>query len=181
VANAKASPITYTESASINGSLNGVSITDELLALTGTGNTANITHPDVNTFEIPVTATFSVGSSSGTFTDAIVVFAQANDNAGFEDLAVADILDTHNVAFGTYNLSTSIGPLTGDFGLINPGFSFPTTAGALIINSLVTNPTFTAAAGATATPLPAALPLFATGIGGLGLLGWRRKRKAQAV
>ena len=31
------------------------------------------------------------------------------------------------------------------------------------------------------TPLPAALPLFATGIGGLGLLGWRRKRKAQAV
>jgi Bacterial regulatory proteins, luxR family len=28
------------------------------------------------------------------------------------------------------------------------------------------------------TPLPAALPLFATGIGGLGLLGWRRKRKA---
>ena len=31
-----------------------------------------------------------------------------------------------------------------------------------------------------ATPLPAALPLFATGLGGLGLLGWRR-RKAQAV
>jgi uncharacterized protein (TIGR03118 family) len=30
-------------------------------------------------------------------------------------------------------------------------------------------------------PLPAALPLFATGIGALGLLGWRRKRKAQAV
>jgi hypothetical protein len=31
------------------------------------------------------------------------------------------------------------------------------------------------------TPLPAALPLFATGLGGLGLLGWRRKRKAQAI
>jgi hypothetical protein len=28
----------------------------------------------------------------------------------------------------------------------------------------------------TTTPLPAALPLFATGLGGLGLLGWRRKR-----
>ena len=27
-------------------------------------------------------------------------------------------------------------------------------------------------------PLPAALPLFATGLGVLGLLGWRRKRKA---
>jgi hypothetical protein len=28
-------------------------------------------------------------------------------------------------------------------------------------------------------PLPATLPLFATGIAGLGLLGWRRKRKAE--
>jgi hypothetical protein len=33
----------------------------------------------------------------------------------------------------------------------------------------------------TTTPLPATLPLFASGIGGLGLFGWRRKRKAQAV
>jgi hypothetical protein len=32
-----------------------------------------------------------------------------------------------------------------------------------------------------ATPIPAALPLFATGLGGLGLFGWRRKRKAQAA
>jgi hypothetical protein len=30
------------------------------------------------------------------------------------------------------------------------------------------------------TPLPAALPLFATGLGALGLIGWRRKRKAAA-
>ena len=33
--------------------------------------------------------------------------------------------------------------------------------------------------GVSPTPLPAALPLFATGLGALGLLGWRRKRKAQ--
>ena len=31
-----------------------------------------------------------------------------------------------------------------------------------------------------ATPLPAALPLFASGLGALGLLGWRRKRKARS-
>ena len=30
------------------------------------------------------------------------------------------------------------------------------------------------------TPLPAALPLFVTGLGALGLLGWRRKRKQAA-
>jgi hypothetical protein len=31
------------------------------------------------------------------------------------------------------------------------------------------------------TPLPAALPLFATGLGAMGLFGWWRKRKAAAV
>jgi len=32
----------------------------------------------------------------------------------------------------------------------------------------------------TVIPLPAALPLFATALAGMGLLGWRRKRKAAA-
>jgi hypothetical protein len=32
-----------------------------------------------------------------------------------------------------------------------------------------------------AVPVPAALPLFATGLGALGLIGWWRKRKAQAA
>jgi hypothetical protein len=31
------------------------------------------------------------------------------------------------------------------------------------------------------TPLPAALPLFAGGLGAMGLIGWRRKRKAAAI
>ena len=35
--------------------------------------------------------------------------------------------------------------------------------------------------GTSAVPLPAALPLFATGLGALGLLGLRRKRKANAA
>jgi hypothetical protein len=35
--------------------------------------------------------------------------------------------------------------------------------------------------GVSEVPLPATLPLFATGLGALGLLGWRRKRKNAAV
>jgi len=35
--------------------------------------------------------------------------------------------------------------------------------------------------GESVVPLPAALPLFATGLGALGLLGWRRKRKSAAA
>jgi len=46
-------------------------------------------------------------------------------------------------------------------------------------------PTFRRAAPSSvesiaATPLPAALPLFVTGLGALGLLGWRKKRKQAA-
>ena len=33
----------------------------------------------------------------------------------------------------------------------------------------------------SATPLPGALPLFATGLGAMGLFGWRRKRKKSAA
>jgi hypothetical protein len=33
----------------------------------------------------------------------------------------------------------------------------------------------------TQTPLPGALPLFASGLSALGLLGWRRKKKAAAL
>jgi hypothetical protein len=36
------------------------------------------------------------------------------------------------------------------------------------------------AIGAT-TSLPTALPLVATGLGAIGLLGWRRKRKARVL
>ena len=39
----------------------------------------------------------------------------------------------------------------------------------------------TGTADISAVPLPAALPLFATGLGALGWLGWRRKRKAAAL
>jgi len=35
--------------------------------------------------------------------------------------------------------------------------------------------------GVSPTPLPGALPLFTTGLGALGLLGWRRKKKAAAL
>jgi len=57
------------------------------------------------------------------------------------------------------------------------GFEWNTTDGRTL------NTGFTAISVQTSseTPLPAALPLFATGLGALGLLRWRRKRKAKAA
>ena len=48
----------------------------------------------------------------------------------------------------------------------------PDNTGSLNISVVVSD--------TSATPLPAALPLFAAGLGALGLLGWRRKRKQAA-
>lgn len=49
----------------------------------------------------------------------------------------------------------------------------------LLVNNFTVNGDVFSAT--SATPLPAALPLFASGLGALGLLGWRRKRKAAAA
>ena len=56
--------------------------------------------------------------------------------------------------------------------------SFVQDLAAIIPNSMLRQNTFSIFASDPApAPLPAALPLFVTGLGALGLLGWRRKRK----
>jgi hypothetical protein len=73
-----------------------------------------------------------------------------------QDIALA--LANADFSSGTFFLPAGTDTITAIlYGTISPG------NGAFLV--------------ATATPLPAALPLFATGLGGLGLLGWRRKRK----
>ena len=173
---ASANPVTYTETATVGGSLNGVSFSNQVITLTGSGNTANITQPTPGVFENFLTLLFSItgGVGSGTFTNS--TFVLSNNSGiigGFSDATGnAAILLTTNAAFGTYDLSTSLSPVSGT-ATTNQGRQNPTTAGPLVFN-FNTTATFSA----DVVPLPAALPLFATGIGGLGLLGWRRKRKA---
>jgi hypothetical protein len=186
--NAKAIPITYIESGTVGGSLNGTSFpANEVITLTGTGDTTNITTLPTGRIVIPVTASFTLsvsvgGVGSGTFTDAFRVFDLQDPVFGgifgFTDLGpIQDPLDTVNAAFLTYAVSTPIGPITGASHLsTNNIFPFPTSVGPLVITSATGNGTVTAV-----TPLPAALPLFASGLAGLGLLGWRRKKKAIAA
>ena len=71
--------------------------------------------------------------------------------------------------FSTVGLVTSVGILPFDLKLTvdasdGLGINFISGAAPLFISG--------------ATPLPAALPLFASGLGALGLLGWRRRRNS---
>jgi hypothetical protein len=179
---ALATSVTYTETATISGSLDGTTLTNDLLTLTGTGDTADIT----GGYVLPLTLTFSLSSGeSGTFTDNTQVASNYSSySAGFGDNANdVGILFTANLsAFGYpgYDLTTSIGPISGSAS-INQYTSFATDAGALQITDVSGDATFTAVASIGTTPLPAALPLFASGLGALGLLGWRKKRKKVAA
>jgi hypothetical protein len=83
---------------------------------------------------------------------------------------VSDLERCHKRAGGASTLNGRIAPFR--VSRWNPEFAG--TASML-------DPVFADAADTTATPVPATLPLFATGLGGLGLLGWRRKWKARAV
>jgi hypothetical protein len=58
--------------------------------------------------------------------------------------------------------------ITADTTIMGATFSFGTTAGINVPGVPPTSP----------VPIPGALPLFATGLAGLGLLGWRRKKTA---
>jgi hypothetical protein len=67
--------------------------------------------------------------------------------------------------------------VSGQF-VVYSGVGFP----PIIFEFLHLTPTsLSVSLSPTTTPLPAALPLFVTGVGALGLLGWRGKRKAAAL
>jgi hypothetical protein len=117
--------------------------------------------------------------------------------------AVLDTLDGTFFNGGSFTatpagLFFNFSSATGDYFVFgsNPGLGFEDALGSLSSHpstvSLNLNavgdpnsPFWTAFTGnvevAVATPLPAALPLFAGGLGVIGLLGWRRKWKARAI
>jgi hypothetical protein len=79
--------------------------------------------------------------------------------------------------FSTVTLPTFTDLGASDFfRIVNDGTG--NTAGQITGLSLVAAPSVTPL---SATPLPAAFPLFASGLGVMGLLGWRRKRKNAAA
>ena len=111
----------------------------------------------------PLTKRFYVTGNNGTNNTRFFAVVDENGN----------ILQIVNLPATTSAHSITVDPLTGDIfvplagtAALNP---CPAGFGLGCIEVFAQVPT---------TPLPAALPLFATGLGALGLLGWRRKRKA---
>jgi len=147
--------------------------------------------------------TMSLPSSGNFLLDSVNIFLNLSTtdplgpNEGFR-ARLFDGSDTlrsiRNPSSGQFVFDTSFGI---PFNLSGTVFG---SGGHVIIDNVVgsfelegANVTYVALGGSTialgvpvsfevnAVPLPAALPLFATGLGALGLLGWRRKKKAAAL
>jgi hypothetical protein len=133
-----------------------------------------------SSFDVFGQATFSVlGPNGYVFQDQAAI--SASDPTGISAGGTTSSFTDNNIysvmANTPYTVSLTTGLILDVLGVDG--------GGALTGNAFI-DPTFVAAPGYTlelspgigaATPIPAALPLFATGLGGLGLLGWRRKRK----
>ena len=120
-----------------------------------------------------------IKNASGSFT---LTNANSTDTVSGNDLvATSSVLtfDFPSTSGGFFAISTP--GVTDAFQLLDAGLSSAGLLSVTVSGSTMSGDAFTSNTIGTATPLPVALPLFATGLGAIGLLGWRRKRKAQAV
>ena len=156
---------------------------------TGTSNAAEfqvgVIGPHVGTGQqgLGLYQPITTGSGLYTFSAAIAVFDNSYPNSDAGNFTV--ILDVQP------EVTYSFGQIaTGETLRSSLSFTAPVSAGQHYIQILITRG-YNIPGGlyqyvtdisfdtpSSVTPLPAALPLFATGLVGLGLLGWRRKKAA---
>jgi len=165
-----------------NVSFNGTSFLVEqcCIGLTGTFN-GNFAPGDVvmvassplsinfNTPVQSVGAQIQDNNIGDMFTAEILAFSGSTLLGAFTESGVSgDLGNNSNIFLGVRDTSADITSVTYLTFTASPGFSLQDVA----INQM--------SIGVGVTPLPSTLPLFVTGLGIIGLLGWYQKRKAVA-
>jgi hypothetical protein len=115
------------------------------------------------------------GTSSIPFGD-LLLMGFSGSLSGLNGISVSSFLTLNETALGGGSTGYAISDLDPYLQQVNGSFATGVVT-TFAADHLEFPPDITNAT----TPLPAALPLFATGLGALGLLGWRRKRKGAAL
>jgi hypothetical protein len=132
-------------------------------------NISNISNGNVVITRISIVSPFPAGGEVDDEATNVVLIAP---NPTVQNPVILTPNTNFNIKF-SWDAVDNIKDKDVDFGLWQSGFFLDFTVGDSQFAQALLR--------VNDTPLPPALPLFATGLGGLGLLGWRRKRKAQAV
>ena len=144
-----AGPITYTETFTATGTVNGNPFDGTVMFTLSSDTTLVFGNCDgvSGIFCTPsgVAGVSIQGVGTGTFTDPFNVFVnQGVAVAGFTDDAMEDILDLSNSAFSTYDLKSAIGPLYSSYFFVDTGPALGSTLGTIVLDSTSGTPTFTA-------------------------------------
>ena len=181
---AQTAPNTFIHTGSGSGTLNDVSfgaLAPLSFTITANGFTEDVeiglflsTPHDNASITIAGLGTFDFLVPTMTFVNSI------SNAVGFSHINADLFVGPNSAAYDTWQMNTSLGPVAGSTARLHQwdAINILTSGGTLFFNPRTNIPaTFQAIVGLE-TPLPAALPLFATGLSALGLLTWRRKRKA---
>jgi hypothetical protein len=180
---AAAELITYTETFTGSGTLNGHAFTNATVVLSGTGDTSDIQAID-STFYVndQIAMSVTIGVTTVAFSDSFNIFLNQAPymqlpSIGFQDNNYSEELSSANSSgFGSYNLEGPLAPLiaTGTVGLDTID-SYSTTGGSLMFTGGTGSATVSATAATAAAPEPSSLTIVS--IGGLGIGIWFRRRR----
>jgi len=180
---AHADTITFTETVTLSGSLDGTSFTNALVTFTVVGDTSNSSNGGSGSvYRLPGVTTVNVaGVGTDTLSDASTGAAdnQTLGLAGVSDFTthLGLVFTVDPSAFDTYFLTTSIGPVSGSSEVSLT--SFATDNGSLVISAGARTATFGAV---EATPEPAALAMMGIGLFALAAVAkWKVRGGASAI
>jgi hypothetical protein len=184
---AAASPITFTISTSGSGTLGALAFTDATLIFTAVTDTTFILNGPIvvgdagNQTSAPAaTDTVTIlGLNTWTMSDPTFFYDDRTMGVlGFEDLdegidTILNVLDISGTPFSTYDLKSSLGPISDPLVFGSGNFTGPTSGGTLSFTTNSTNASFQAVTTSSSVPEPGTLGLIL--IGALGLRALRSR------
>ena len=179
---AQAAEMIFTETATANGSLNGVVFSNKLITITGEADTNGIHSLTAGVYRIenvPLSLTIQ-GMATVHFTDEMYVVSNQNNHfAGFIDLTHNSnaLLFASQIDNATYDLGAPFGPVTGVGGVGLP-MTYATDGGGFKLTNPPRSVTFQAMLAPV--PEPATWLMMLGGLGALGAV-LRRRREALVI